>query len=129
MVKTCAALSVVAPAGDRIRSGLKTLEIRSWRPNTLPLRDLLIVQNNVRLSRQGVTEDPRGRVVALVDIESVADWREDDLAASCAKYWEPGWLAWRITNLRPVHYPEDVPARLRIYDLSLDEPRLVESVR
>lgn len=118
-MKSYAALSVVAPAGDRIRSGLKTLEIRSWRPDALPLRDLLIVQNNVRLSREGITEDPGGKIVAMIDIESVEEWREEELAASCARKWEPGWLAWRITNVRPVDYPDEVPARLRIYHLSL----------
>ncbi len=60
MKRTYSALSVVAPAGDRIRTGQKTLEIRQWKPDGLPLRDLVIVQNTLRLSSNGITEDPNG---------------------------------------------------------------------
>lgn len=114
------ALSVVAPVGDRIRSGQKTLEIRHWRPDGLPLRDLVIVQNNVRLSSKGISEDAEGRAVALVDVESIAPWQEDELEASCANYWEPGWLAWRLTNVRPLDIDQAIPARLRIYPVDLN---------
>ena len=113
------ALSVVAPAGDRIRSGKKTLEIRRWKPDELPLRDLVIVQNKVRLSHAGPKEDSDGEVVALVDVESVSEWREDQLKASCASNWEPGYLAWKLTNVRPLTDHQKAPAKLRIYEVNL----------
>lgn len=120
-MKTYQVLSVVKPAGARIRAGLKTIEVRRWRPDELPLCDLLIVENEIRLSRTGVTEDPNGRVVALVDVVAVTDWLEDDLAASCAPYWEEGWLAWRLENIRPVDSAEQVPACRRLYELEFPE--------
>ncbi len=120
-MKTYCALSVVTPAGSRIRSGRKTIEVRQWRPDELPLRDLLIVENEIRLSRSGVTEDPNGRAVALVDVEAITDWTEEHLAASCAPYWEQGWLAWHLTNIRPVDWDVVIPARRRIYGVELPD--------
>ena len=58
------ALSVVSPAGSRIRSKEKIIEVRDWLPDDLPLCELLIVQNEVRLSSKGITEDSKGKVVA-----------------------------------------------------------------
>ena len=118
-MKKYSALSIVAPGGDHIRLGKKTLEIRKWKPDTIPLRNLLIVQNTNRLSRAEMAEDPNGKVVALVDIEAVAEWTEEDLEASCCSEWEMGWFAWKITNVRPVDYPIPVPAKLRIYDVDI----------
>jgi hypothetical protein len=45
-MKTHPALSVVAPAGDRIRSGKKILESRQWSPESVPLRYPVIVQKH-----------------------------------------------------------------------------------
>lgn len=39
------ALSIVASNGTRIAEGIKTLEVRSWVPTKLPIKDLLIVEN------------------------------------------------------------------------------------
>ena len=120
-MKTYRTLSVVTPAGSRIRAGRKTIEVRKWRPDELPLRNLLIVQNDIRLSRSGVMEDPNGRAVALVDVVAVTDWTEEHLAASCAPYWDEGWLAWHLENIRPVNFVGLVPARRRIYEVELPE--------
>lgn len=115
------ALSVVFPAGERIRSGKKTLEIRSWHPGTVPLRNLVIIQNRIRLGNDGIREDPDGEAVALVDVESVEEWKEADLAKACADFWEPGWLAWKLVNPRPLQLKGRFPARLRIYPVDLPE--------
>ncbi|MEI8314167.1 MAG: ASCH domain-containing protein [Verrucomicrobiota bacterium] len=115
------ALSVLAPAGDQIRTGRKRLEIRKWQPDTLPLRDLLIVQNQQRLSSTGLREDSAGKVSALVDVMAVREWRKEDLAATCAAQWEPGWLAWELSNVRPLARIGAVPARLRIYEIELPD--------
>ena len=119
-MKSYRALSIVAPGGDRIRSGEKRLEVRRWRPEIeLPLRDLLIVQNRVRLGRGhgGVAEDSDGEAVALVDVVAVREWLECELEAACGSYWEPGWLAWELANVRAVRPEEPVVARLGIYEV------------
>ena len=93
--------------------------MREWQPDVLPLRDLLIVENGTRLSRHGVQEDPNGRAVALVDVVAVTPWREEDVAAATAPFWEAGWLAWHLENVRPVEHAEAVPARRRLYEIEL----------
>jgi len=115
------ALSVVKPAGARIADGRKSVEVRRWRPEELPLKDLVIVQNECRLSSNGLTEDPDGIALALVDVVSCTEWTEDLFDSSCASYWEPGWLAWHLDNVRPLATASLVPAKLRIYDIDLPE--------
>ena len=115
------ALSVVAPAGDWIRSGKKTLEIRQWAPEQLPLRNLVIIQNTKRLSRDGLHEDPEGEVMALVDVDSVECWKESEFEQACASFWEKGWLAWKLSNIRPLSFQKQFPARLRLYPVDLPE--------
>nr|WP_081407324.1 ASCH domain-containing protein [Acinetobacter sp. A47] len=45
MLKQYTALSVVAQNAGRIVQGQKTLEVRSWHPEVLPLKDVVIVEN------------------------------------------------------------------------------------
>ncbi|MFQ2256855.1 ASCH domain-containing protein [Aeromonas dhakensis] len=75
------ALSIVAPHGANIASGKKTLEVRSWLPPSLPIRDLLIVENGRYLSADHPV-DPAGRAVALVDIEEAHEWQPDEVLAA-----------------------------------------------
>lgn len=98
-MKSYAALSVAVPAGDRIRSGKKTLEIRQWSPESVPLRDLVIVQNKTRLSSNGVTEDPHGEAVAIVDVESVEEWKENEVNEACVSYWAKNLLGRATTKI------------------------------
>lgn len=77
------ALSIVAPHGANIASGKKTLEVRSWLPPSLPIRDLLIVENGRYLSADHPV-DPAGRAVALVDIEEAHEWQPDEVLAACS---------------------------------------------
>ncbi|ELO0596939.1 ASCH domain-containing protein [Salmonella enterica] len=58
------ALSVVAPAGSLISQGIKTLEIRRWIPDLTTGEDLLIVENNQFLMREG--DEDIGVAVAIV---------------------------------------------------------------
>ena len=113
------ALSVIEVAGEAISSGRKNLEIRHWQPERLPLIDLLIVQNKRRLTINEPT-DPDGKIVAVVDVKRIRDWKEDDLDASCSANWEPGWFAWELTNVRRVIDGPSVPAKRRIYGLDLN---------
>ena len=116
---TSKALSVVKPAGSLIASGVKSLEIRQWKPDQLPLRDLVIVENQHYLSSKDNPVDPDGHAVAIVDILSAHSWSEDGIAEACANYWEEGWRAWQISNVRPIDPPIPAPAKLKIYEVSL----------
>lgn len=61
------ALSIVNPAVDDIVAGRKRVEIRSWAPPGMPLRDLVLVQNTIFLRQDG-QEDPDGIALAMVDV-------------------------------------------------------------
>ena len=112
------ALSIVAPSGTYIAEGIKTLEIRSWRPDQLPLKDLVIVENTHYLNQHG--DEEQGRAVAWVDITSVHVWQPTELEQAKASYWEEGYWAWVIENVRPIHPPMDLVARRKIYWVELD---------
>lgn len=55
------ALSIVAPNGTRIAEGIKILEVRSWVPTKLPIKDLLIVENQKFLVKD--TDEEEGVAV------------------------------------------------------------------
>ncbi len=109
------ALSVVEQAGKLISSGEKTLEIRKWKPNELPLKDLAIVQNKKRLTKADPV-DPEGRVVAIVDVNHIRPWTFKEAEAACSE-WEKGWLAWELKNIRKVIIPIKAPAKRKIYNI------------
>jgi hypothetical protein len=113
------ALSIVYPAATKIANGTKTLEIRSWKPLTLPLRDLLIVENHRRLDRDGDV-DPEGMAVALIDIIEVRDWKEEE-ALRDGNTFTAGYFAWVISNVRPIALPFRVPAERLIYKISVPD--------
>lgn len=117
--KVWQALSVVAPAGERIATGAKTIEVRRWQPPLVPLRDLVIVQNNQYLLADGQI-DEHGEAVALVDVIAVEPWTEAQVAAACCDGWEAGFYAWRIENVRPISPAVPAVAKRKIYDLPMD---------
>lgn len=122
-----AALSVVAPWGVRIARGIKTVEVRRWRPASLPLENLLIVENNRYLRRDGEI-DPAGRAVAVVAIREVHNWRPDEVEAACASSYEAGWLAWTIEDVRPIEAPIVVTAARGIYEVHVEPGLSAEAV-
>lgn len=111
------ALSIVAPNGQRIAKGQKVLEVRSWQPDQLPLKNLLIVENLNYLSQD--REEEQGFAVALVDIESVHEWQPHEVSAACATTWQEGYYAWVISNIRPIEPAIKTIARRKIYMLDL----------
>jgi len=115
---TYEALSIVYPAATKIADGRKTLEIRSWQPPRVPLRNLVIVENHRRLDRDGDV-DPEGLAVAFVDIEQVRDWTPED-AQRDGHQFVPGYFAWVIANVRPFAKPVRVPAERLIYKVELE---------
>ncbi|GEM_PF-3754985 len=91
MLKQYTALSVVAPNAGRIVQGQKTLEVRSWHPEALPLKDVVIVENQNFLLQDGAEES--GLAVALVDIEAVHAWRVDEVEAAHGEWMKLKQLA------------------------------------
>lgn len=118
MKKIYPALSILKPNGMKIAQGIKTLEIRAWKPEYLPLKDLLIVENNRYLTQK--EDEDIGQAIALVDIESVHAWRIDEFEAACASYWADGYWAWVICNVRPISQPFSMIAKRKIYFIELD---------
>ncbi|WP_051303682.1 hypothetical protein [Comamonas composti] len=125
-MSTFLALSIVAPHGQNIAWGRKTLEVRSWLPASLPLRNVLIVENRQYLTRERPA-DPHAQAVALVDIAWAAPWRTDQVQAACSSGWEEGYYAWQLENIRRLPRPVAVHAARKLYELelSLDMSRLV----
>ncbi|WP_293746370.1 ASCH domain-containing protein [uncultured Acinetobacter sp.] len=117
MLKQYTTLSIVAPNAERIAKKIKTLEVRSWQPEMLPLKDLIIVENQNFLLNDG--DEDVGFAVALVDIESVHPWRSDKFDAACATYWAEGYFAWVIGNIRPIDPPIQVIAKRKLYRIEL----------
>ncbi|MEL7096861.1 MAG: hypothetical protein AAGK70_15620, partial [Pseudomonadota bacterium] len=44
-----------------------------------------------------------------------------DVDAACASYFEEGWLAWELTDVRQVSHTKPVLAARGIYDVHLDQ--------
>ncbi|MDK7736178.1 hypothetical protein QP597_07090 [Providencia stuartii] len=91
------AISIVNQVGQKITLGEKTLEIRKWQSNIDAEEELLIVENSRYL--------------------------ESDMAAACTSYYELGWLAWKLTDIRaiaePIAEPIEVIAKQKIYEVEL----------
>lgn len=113
------ALSIVFPGGQKIASGQKIIEVRSWIPPEDLKGDLLIVENHQFLRQDGET-DPSGRPVALVKIRSVREYVEADVPAACASRWDPGYYSWELTEVRPLESDEQVIAARGIYEVELN---------
>lgn len=117
------ALSIVMPHGTNIASGRKTLEIRSWTPPHLLLRNLPIIENSIFLREEGAS-DPNGIAVALVDVEEVHAWQPAEVAAACFAQWVAGYWAWSLSNVRPIPGSVRVAAHRKLYDLPISAQAL-----
>jgi len=109
------ALSVIKPYGNLIVQKIKTLQIRSWLPKELPILNLVIIQNNNRLSETNIEEE--AFAVAVVDVISIEPWTEDKLKDACVESFSEGYYAWKIDNVRPIGNPIKVKAKRKIYDI------------
>ncbi|MBZ5794993.1 ASCH domain-containing protein [Burkholderia contaminans] len=116
LVMSRSALSIVKPAVDDIVAGRKRVEIRSWAPPAIPLRDLVLVQNTIFLRLDG-QEDPDGIALALVDVVGGHDWTPDE-ARSQGKQWCAGYVCWELANVRAIDPPFPCVARRGIYALA-----------
>jgi hypothetical protein len=112
------ALSVVKPFGDWIAEGSKTLEIRSWIGDLRPDEDLLIVQNERYLLKDGET-DPDGQAVAIVRVAQMRPFTLEDMAASRARSFAEGSFAWCLVDVRPLPERPPLLAARKIYEVEL----------
>lgn len=115
-----AALSIVEPSGQRIAIGQKTLEIRSWQPQKLPLKNLVIVENKNYLYQENDEEE--GIAVAIVDVESVHVWQPYEVKAACASAWQEGYYAWVLSNIRLIKPSLKIVAKRKIYSIDIPYP-------
>jgi hypothetical protein len=111
------------PAVENIINGSKINEIRSWVPDTIPLYDVLIVQNNNYLLNDDDIDE--GVAMALVDFTSVSPWTHEiylnqNNETILDKQWKPGYFIWRIENVRPLVKAIPCVAKKGIYILDLD---------
>lgn len=89
----------------------------------MPIRDLIIIENDNPLSEK--YPGGKGRIVAMADVVDIRPWKENDLKSSCAETFEKGWLAWILSNVRSIAYPGTVPAKRKIYELELDDTKII----
>ncbi|HEV2571208.1 MAG TPA: ASCH domain-containing protein [Beijerinckiaceae bacterium] len=111
------AVSIVKPGGSLIASGEKTIEVRRWQPDLSPTEDLLIVENEKFLHQDG-DKDDNGKAVAVVRVKLVRPFVRSDIKAACATSFEEGWLAWELTDIRPVRDEFAALAARRIYEVA-----------
>lgn len=112
------ALSIVFPGGQLIAGGKKTIEVRSWKPDLVPMKDLLIIENGKYLYNEG-DRDTNGRAVAIVDISKVEPWSEEQVTPACATFWEEGRFAWHLENIREIENHGPILAARGIYEVEL----------
>ena len=78
----------------------------------------MIVENTHFLNNDG--DEEMGKVLALIDIESVHPWLAQEIDAACATDWADGYFAWVISNVRPLKQPIEAIAKRKLYRLELN---------
>lgn len=81
-----------------------------------PFEDLLIIENR-RFLHNDSDEDDNGIAVAIVRVKAVRPFILADMQAACASYFEDGWLAWELSDLRPVTHSVAIRAARGIYEV------------
>lgn len=117
------ALSILRPAVENIINGSKLIEIRSWVPQTIPLYNVIIVQNHNYLSADDDVDE--GNAMAMVDFTAVTPWTyelfsKQNNETTLNKQWKPGYYIWTIENVRPFSTSIPCKAKKGIYTLELD---------
>ncbi len=122
------ALSILKPAVDLILDGKKNIEIRSWLPPEIPMKNVVIVQNQKYLSSDEDIDD--GVALAIVDFTEFKVWTEDDynengFSVSLGRTWKEGYFTWKIENIRKLKKPILCKAMKGIYQLELNNIEFV----
>lgn len=69
--------------------------------------------------------DENGTPVAIVKVKAVRPFTLADMVLACAAYFEDGWLAWELVDMRPIQSNSCVVAARGIYEV--DFPLLRKS--
>ncbi|EAA4385184.1 ASCH domain-containing protein [Salmonella enterica subsp. enterica serovar Enteritidis] len=117
------AISILTPAVENIINGSKSIEIRSWYPETMPLKNVILVQNDKYLKNQ--SDIDHGMAMAIVDFVSVRNWSYEDYLkqnqeTTLNKPWSPGYYVWEIKNVRILKKSVPCVARKGIYTIDLN---------
>lgn len=109
------ALSVRQPHANRIASGEKPIETRTW--TTKYRGDLLICSSK---TGQG---EPKGVALCVVELVDIRPMKPSDEEAACVKIY-PRAKAWILENLRPLKEPFPVKGELGLYEVELPSSTL-----
>jgi len=117
------ALSILKPSVDNIVSGVKNIEIRSWVPREIPLKNVVLVQNEKYLHHKDDIDS--GIAMAIVDIIDVLPWTRDEYLKqgpdiTIGKKWSPGYYMWVINNVRPLNKKIICDAKKGIYKVNIN---------
>ncbi|KES17496.1 ASCH domain protein [Gilliamella apicola SCGC AB-598-I20] len=116
-------LSIMFPAVRNILNGSKKVEIRSWRPQTVPLKNIVLVENHHYLVHEEDCDD--GYALAIVDIIDIQPWTKDmflqqNNETKLNKQWSQGYYVWHLENIRKLDNPLKCIALKGIYEVDLD---------
>lgn len=116
-------LSIMFPAVRNILNGSKKVEIRSWSPPTVPLKNIVLVENHHYLAHEEDRDD--GYALAIVDIIDVQPWTKEmflqqNSETKLNKQWSQGYYVWRLDNIRKLDKPLKCMALKGIYEVDLD---------
>ena len=109
------ALTVRQPHADRIRRGVKTLEIRSWITH---YRGPLLICAGARADDAEGRKLPLGVTLCQVDLVDVRPWRRQDAREACAR-WQKGLYAWVLARPRAVPM-RPLKGRLGLFEAPVD---------
>lgn len=101
------ALSIRSPWWEKILSGEKTIETRTWA--TKYRGDILICASQ-----------PKGMAVAMAKITDCRFMTEDDELAACCPIY-PGAYAWVLESIEPLKVPFPVKGKLGLFNYFMEE--------
>jgi hypothetical protein len=101
------AISIKEPWAGMIKSGKKTLEIRTWKT---PHRGKIIL-----CASASPTSDISGKAFALADLVDIRPMTPEDKPAAGGVYLPDTW-AWELRNVRPFK-PFPVKGRLGLFKI------------
>lgn len=117
--KTFNAISIVAPNGTKIITGLKTIEVRSWLPTISIGEDLVIIENEKYLNEENDL-DENAKAIGVVKIKKIRAFEQNDIEKACATYWCEGYYSWELEDIRKFKFPIPAITKKGIYQVELD---------
>lgn len=105
-------LSVKYPWCDKIATGEKTIEVRSWKTD---YRGPLLIASS-KLPKWELS----GKAVCIVDLVDVRPIREADHKSTCLEWANESDYSWVLSNPRPA-LPIIIKGKLSIYETCYPE--------